>query len=182
MLLFIVLSTIKATPASYAPFSCPLYKTVCDLVSNIPFPSYIAVTVSWYCWIWCSSDLSGPALYNVLTFHVPDSVSMFRCPNRLSCFRPFWGICWGSVTIMFYGVRLLASWPTPVNFGGTFDFLLGFTPLAIGSSFKGLETRPPSHSHLLHNPLFIAPGPPRGGWEFVFAGGACRCQNGLGWQ
>jgi hypothetical protein len=44
---------------------------------------------------------------------------------------------------------------------------LGFTPLAKGSSFKALKTRPPSHSHLLHNPLCIAPGPPRGGWELV---------------
>jgi hypothetical protein len=48
--------------------------------------------------------------------------------------------------------------------------MLGFTPLAKGSSFKALETRAPSHSHLLHNPLCIAPG----GWEFGFAGRACR--------
>jgi hypothetical protein len=40
--------------------------------------------------------------------------------------------------------------------------------------FKALKTRPPSHSHLLHNPLCLAPGPPRGGWEFGFAGRACR--------
>jgi hypothetical protein len=59
-------------------------------------------------------------------------------------------------------VRLLASRPTPVNFGGAYDFLLGFTPLDKGSSFKALKTRPPSHSHLLHIPLCIAPGPPRG--------------------
>jgi hypothetical protein len=78
---------------------------------------------------------------------------------------------WGS---MFYGVRLLASRPTPVNFGGPMIFCLGFTPLAKGSSFKALKTRPPSHSHLLHNPLCIAPGPPRGGWEFGFTGRACR--------
>jgi hypothetical protein len=84
------------------------------------------------------------------------------------------GLYWGSVTIMFYGVRLLASRPTPVNFGGPVIFLLGFTPLAKGSSFKALKTRPPSHSHLLHNPLCFAPGPPRGGWEFGFAGRACR--------
>jgi hypothetical protein len=84
------------------------------------------------------------------------------------------GLCWGSVTIMVYGVRLLASRPTPVNFGGPMIFLLGFTPLAKGSSFKTLETRPPSHSHLLHNTLCIAPGPPRGGWEFGFDGRACR--------
>jgi hypothetical protein len=83
-------------------------------------------------------------------------------------------LCWGSVTILFYGVRLLTSRPTPVNFWGTYYFLLGFTPLAKGSSFKALKTRPPSHSHLLHNPLCIAPGPPRGGWEFGFAGRACR--------
>jgi hypothetical protein len=57
---------------------------------------------------------------------------------------------------------------------GTYDFLLRFTPLAKGSSFKALENRPPSHSHLLHNPLCIAPGPPRGGWEFGFADRACR--------
>jgi hypothetical protein len=61
---------------------------------------------------------------------------------------------------MFYGVRLLASRPTPVNFVGTYDFLLGFTTLAKGSSFKALKTRPLSHSHLLHNPLCTAPGPP----------------------
>jgi hypothetical protein len=81
---------------------------------------------------------------------------------------------WGSITIMFYGVRLLPSRPTPVNFGGAYDFLLGFTPLVKGSSFKALKTRHPSHSHLLHNPLCIAPGPPRGGWEFGFASRACR--------
>jgi hypothetical protein len=81
---------------------------------------------------------------------------------------------WGSIIIMFYGVRLLASRPAPVNFGGTYDFLLGFTPLAKGSSFKALKTRPPSHSHLLNNPLCIAPGPPRGDWESGFAGRACR--------
>jgi hypothetical protein len=75
---------------------------------------------------------------------------------------------------MFYGVSLLASQPTTVKFRGTYDFLLGFTSLAKGSSFKALETRPPSHSHLLHNPLCIAPGPPRGGSEFGFAGRACR--------
>jgi hypothetical protein len=57
---------------------------------------------------------------------------------------------------------------------GTHDFLLGFTPLAKGSSFKALETRPPSHSHLLHNPLYIASGPPRGVWESEFAGRTCR--------
>jgi hypothetical protein len=51
---------------------------------------------------------------------------------------------------------------------------LGFTPLAKGSSFKALKTRPPSHSHLLHNPLCIAPGPPREGWEFGFAVRTCR--------
>jgi hypothetical protein len=65
--------------------------------------------------------------------------------------------------MMFYGVRLLASRPTPVNFGETYDILMWFTPFAKGSSFKALETLPPSHSHLLHNPLCIAPGPPRGG-------------------
>jgi hypothetical protein len=81
---------------------------------------------------------------------------------------------WGSATIMFYGVRLLASRPTPVNFWGTYDFLLGFTPLAKGFSLKALKTSSPSHSHLLHNPLCIAPGPPRGGWEFGFPGRACR--------
>jgi hypothetical protein len=42
-----------------------------------------------------------------------------------------------------------------------------------------LETRPPSHSHLLQNPLCIAPGPPRGGWEFGFAGRACRLNTRL---
>jgi hypothetical protein len=57
---------------------------------------------------------------------------------------------------------------------GTNDFLLGFTPLAKGSSFKALKIRPPSHSHLLHNPFCFAPGPPRGGWESGFAGRACR--------
>jgi hypothetical protein len=61
------------------------------------------------------------------------------------------GICSRYVTVMFYGVRLLASGPTPVNFGGPMIFLLVFTPLAIGSSFKALESRPSSHSHLLHN-------------------------------
>jgi hypothetical protein len=81
---------------------------------------------------------------------------------------------WGSVTILFYGVRLLSSRPTPVNFGGPMIFCWGFTPLAKGSSFKTLKTRPPSHSHLLHNSLCFAPGPPRGGWEFGFAGRACR--------
>jgi hypothetical protein len=35
---------------------------------------------------------------------------------------------WGSVTIMFYGVRLLASRPTPVNFGGTMIFCWGLLP------------------------------------------------------
>jgi hypothetical protein len=83
-------------------------------------------------------------------------------------------VYWGSVTIKFYGVRLLASRPTPVNFGGPMIFCRGFTSLAKGSSFKALKTRPPSHSHLLHNPLCTAPGPPRGGWEFGFAGRACR--------
>jgi hypothetical protein len=83
-------------------------------------------------------------------------------------------LCWGSVKIRFYGVRLLASRSTPRYLWGTHDFLLGFTPLAKGSSFKALETRPPSHSHLLHNPLYIASGTPRGGWEFGFAGRTCR--------
>jgi hypothetical protein len=62
---------------------------------------------------------------------------------------------WGSMT-MFYGVKLLASWPTPVNFEGPMIFSWGFTPLAKGSSFKALKTRSPSHSpshsHLLHWP------------------------------
>jgi hypothetical protein len=49
------------------------------------------------------------------------------------------------------------------NFGGPMIFLLEFTPVAKGSSFKALKTRSPSHCHLLHNPLCIAPGPPRGG-------------------
>jgi hypothetical protein len=62
----------------------------------------------------------------------------------------------------------------PRQLWGTYDFLLGFTPLATSSSFKELKTRPPSHSHLLHNLLCIAPGPPRGGWEFGFGGRACR--------
>jgi hypothetical protein len=35
---------------------------------------------------------------------------------------------WGSVTIMFYGVRLLASRPTPVNFGGPMIFCWGLLP------------------------------------------------------
>jgi hypothetical protein len=51
----------------------------------------------------------------------------------------------------------------PRSLWGTYDFLLGFTHLAKGSSFKALKTCPPSHSHLLHNPLCIAPGPPQGG-------------------
>jgi hypothetical protein len=34
----------------------------------------------------------------------------------------------GSVTIMFYGVRLLASRPTPVNFGGRMIFYWGLLP------------------------------------------------------
>jgi hypothetical protein len=62
-------------------------------------------------------------------------------------------LCCGSITIMFYGVRLLASRLTPVNFWGTYDFMLGFTPLAKGSRFKA----PPSHSHLLHNPIVHCP-------------------------
>jgi hypothetical protein len=62
----------------------------------------------------------------------------------------------------------------PRQLWGTYDFLSGFTPLAKGSSCKALKTRPPSHSHLLHNPLCIAPGPPRGGWDFGFAGRVCR--------
>jgi hypothetical protein len=32
---------------------------------------------------------------------------------------------WGSITVMFYGVRLLASRPTPVNFGGPMIFCWG---------------------------------------------------------
>jgi hypothetical protein len=43
------------------------------------------------------------------------------------------------VTMKFYSVRLLASRPTSVNFEG-YDILLGFTPLAKGSSFKALES------------------------------------------
>jgi hypothetical protein len=35
---------------------------------------------------------------------------------------------WGSVTIMFYGVRLLALRPTPVNFGGPMIFCWGLLP------------------------------------------------------
>jgi hypothetical protein len=35
---------------------------------------------------------------------------------------------WGSVTIMFYGVRLLASRPTPVNFGRPMIFCWGLLP------------------------------------------------------
>jgi hypothetical protein len=81
---------------------------------------------------------------------------------------------WGFITIMFYGVRLLASRSTPVNFGGPMIFCRGLLPQAKSSSFKALKTRPPSHSLLLHNPLCIAPGPPRGGWEFGLAGRACR--------
>jgi hypothetical protein len=37
-------------------------------------------------------------------------------------------LCWGSVTIMFYGVRLLASRPTPVNLGGPMIFCWGLLP------------------------------------------------------
>jgi hypothetical protein len=37
-------------------------------------------------------------------------------------------LCWGSLTIMFYGVRLLASWPTPVNFVGPMIFCWGLLP------------------------------------------------------
>jgi hypothetical protein len=59
--------------------------------------------------------------------------------------------------------RLLASRSTPVNFGGSVNLLLGFPSLASVPVFKALETRPSSHSHLLHIPLCIAPGPPRGG-------------------
>jgi hypothetical protein len=33
-----------------------------------------------------------------------------------------------SITIMFYGVRLLASRPTPVNFGGPMIFCWGLLP------------------------------------------------------
>jgi hypothetical protein len=64
--------------------------------------------------------------------------------------------CWVSIIIIiFYSVRLLASWTTPVNFGGPMIFYWGFTPLAKGSSFKALKTCPPSHFHLLHNPLCL---------------------------
>jgi hypothetical protein len=35
---------------------------------------------------------------------------------------------WSSVTIMFYGVRLLASRPIPVNFGGPVIFCWGLLP------------------------------------------------------
>jgi hypothetical protein len=35
---------------------------------------------------------------------------------------------WSSVTIMFYGVRLLASRPTPVNFEGPMIFCWGLLP------------------------------------------------------
>jgi hypothetical protein len=35
---------------------------------------------------------------------------------------------WGSITIMFYGVSLLASRLTPVNFGGTMIFCWGLLP------------------------------------------------------
>jgi hypothetical protein len=83
-------------------------------------------------------------------------------------------LCWCSIAIMFYSVRLLASRPTPVNFGGPMIFCWGFTHLAKGSSFKALKTRLSSHFHLLHNPLCFAPGPPRGGWEFGFVGTTCR--------
>jgi hypothetical protein len=89
-------------------------------------------------------------------------------------------LCWGSITIMFYGVKL-ASRLTPVNFGGPMIFCWGFTPLAKCSSFKALKTRPPSHSHLLHNPLCIVPGPPQGGWEYGFAGRACRLNIHVYW-
>jgi hypothetical protein len=88
--------------------------------------------------------------------------------------KPGLGLLCGFVAIRFHSMRLLTSRLTPVSFGGTYEFLLGFTPLAKGFSFKALKSRPPSHSHLLHNPLCLAPGPPLGGWEFGFAGRACR--------
>jgi hypothetical protein len=37
-------------------------------------------------------------------------------------------LIWGSVTIMFYGERLLASRPTPVKFGGPMIFCRGLLP------------------------------------------------------
>jgi hypothetical protein len=36
-------------------------------------------------------------------------------------------LCWGSITIMFYGVRLVSR-PTPVNFGGLMIFCWGLLP------------------------------------------------------
>jgi hypothetical protein len=53
--------------------------------------------------------------------------------------------------------ELVSLTTNPRYLWGTYDFLLGFTSLAKGSSLKALETRPPSHSHLLHDPLCICP-------------------------
>jgi hypothetical protein len=37
-------------------------------------------------------------------------------------------LCWGSITIIFYGMRLLASRSTPVNFGGPMILCWGLLP------------------------------------------------------
>jgi hypothetical protein len=62
---------------------------------------------------------------------------------------------WGSITIMFYGVRLLASRPTPLNSGGPVFFCWGLLYKSKVPVFLILLSRLCHYSVSLVAPLFI---------------------------
>jgi hypothetical protein len=58
--------------------------------------------------------ISDPDLYRLLTFHVPNIISLFHCLGRAERSVRFRGFLWYFVTwFIFYGEELLAPRPTP---------------------------------------------------------------------
>jgi hypothetical protein len=92
-------------------FACWLGAPPSRLTSCTPTKSNLYFEIS------CATVLSEPALYILLTFQVPNLISIFFRLGRLSkdCFQ-VWGFLWTFVTSLFlYGEELLVPRPTPLR-------------------------------------------------------------------
>jgi hypothetical protein len=111
------------TTLHYIPEGCHLYSFILSWLSLM---CVCSDKPKFWKWDTCSK----PALASIICLYSihPSNGATTQIgpwpPQKI----PYRGICWGSVTITFYGVRLLASRPTPVNFGGPMIFYWGLLP------------------------------------------------------